>query len=156
MANTDLMSFRLIDAAGRVGQAHIYFPAGATLAQLQAYADLVALDIDAITGAVIDAITVTKSLTKVAGLKANAAANSEVPVGANMAYDAANTPYRHTIRIPALLDTMKSGDAVNDQQQAVIDFNTQITVGDGVIAPSDRYGNDLTDFLEGVVTFRKA
>lgn len=156
MANTDLMSFSLVDDAGRRGQAHIYFPAGATLAQLQAYADLVALDLDAITGAKIDAITVTKSLTLVAGLKAAAAANSEVPVGANMAYDAANTPYRHTIRVPALLDTLKVGDSVDDTAQAVIDFNTQITVGDGVIAPADRYGNDLTAFLDGVVTFRKA
>jgi len=156
MANTDLISVSLVDENGNRGHVHIYVPTGMTLAQLQAFADAALPDIDAVSGAKIDSVQVTKQLTLVAGLKASATAGHPIQQGANVSFDALNTAYRHTIRIPAVLESLCTGDVFNVASGAGATFATQITTGDGTVSPSDRYGNDLTAVIEGVVTFRKA
>jgi hypothetical protein len=156
MATVDLLSFSLLDDAGNTANVHVYVASTYTLAQLQTFVEQIAPDLDAITGSKINTVQVTKALTLPAGLKAAATANSRNPWGANMAYDAANTDYRHTIRIPAILPSLLAGDKVDDTEAAIITFNTQVTTGDGVVSPTDRYANDLSAFLEGIATFRKA
>jgi hypothetical protein len=154
LAAVDLISFAVDDVDGKRGHVHCYVPATYTLAQLQTFAENLAGDLDAVTGAKIASITVTKSLTLPGGLKANATASHYINQGANFAFDAADTDYRHTMRVPAILESLCTGDVVNVAAGAGKTFADQVTVGDGVVSPSDRYGNDLVSTIEATRTFR--
>lgn len=154
MAAVDLISYAVDDVDGKRGHVHVYVPATYTLAQLQTFAENLAADLDAVTGAKIASITVTKSLTLPGGLKAAATASHYINQGGNFSFDAADTDYRHTTRVPAVLEALCAGDVINIAAGAGKTFVDQITVGDGVVSPSDRYGNDLVSAIEAVRTFR--
>jgi hypothetical protein len=155
MANVNLLSFTLRDIVGNTGNVVIPVPIGLTLAQYQTFVTDQAAKLDDITGALVESANLSMALTLPAGLKAGAVASHYIGVGANMAYDAANTPYRFTVRIPAVLLSKVVGEAVDGADADVTVFNLNMTVGDGTVSPSDKYGNDLLSFLGGNLTFRK-
>lgn len=155
MANVDLITFQLTDAAAKVAQCHVYVPSGETVADLQALANAIATELDDVTAAVITEISVRLSLTVPEGLKASATAGHYVNLGANFAFDAADTEYRHTIRVPAILEALLSGDTVIMNDDDVIAFAAAIVDGTALVDPSDRYGNDLTAVMPSMATFRR-
>ena len=155
MANTDFISFSLIDYKGDVGQVVVHVPTGETLTDLQTYANAVATDLDGITGMQIQSASLSLNLTIPGGLKATPVDDVDKEVGANFGFDAANTPYRHTIRVPGIDPDLRVGELIDDTDAAVLAFESEIATGNGTVAASDKYGNDLTDLIQARVTFRK-
>ena len=155
MANVDLITFQLTDAAGKVAQCHVYVPSGETIEDIQALATAIATELDDVTAAVITEASVRLSLTLPGGLKAEATAGHYVNLGANFAFDAADTEYRHTIRVPGILEALLSGDTVIMADADVAAFTTAIVDGTALVDPSDRYGNDLVAVLPSMATFRR-
>lgn len=156
MANVHLLSVRVLDEDGTVGNVNVFLPATNTLAEVQAFADAFISDLDAITAAKIDAATVALALTLPGALKANAIAGHPIQWGSNWSFDAANTPYRWTMHVPAVDHGIVVGDSIDTTPVFVQDFlNTMIT-GVAAAAPTDRGGLDLTALLGAVVSFRKA
>lgn len=156
MANVDFISYSLLDDDGQRGSVQIFVPTGATLAALQTFSNSMAGVIDDITAATIQSAQVTKALTLPGTLKANAVAGHYVQHGANFGFDAANTPYRHTVRIPAILESLLTGESVIVDAGTGQAFVTGMTGGFGADAPSDRYGNDLTALLSAIRSFRSS
>lgn len=156
MANVDFISYSLLDDDGQRGSVQIFVPTGSTLAALQTFSDSMSNVIDDITAATIQSATVTKALTLPGTLKANAIAGHYIQHGANFGFDAANTPYRHTVRIPAILESLLTGETVITDAGVGQAFVTGMTGGFGADTPSDRYGNDLTTLLSALRSFRSS
>lgn len=156
MANTHLVSYSLVDSEGRRGNVQVYVPATLTLAEVQTGSDALIALIDAITGAKVDSAQVALSLTLPGGLKAAATEGEDMQKGANFGFDAANTPYRHTIRIPAVAEAIVNGDDINEADEDAAAFITFMGTGATPFLPTDRYANDLGSLLSAVVTFRQA
>jgi len=156
MAETNLISYQVKDFNNHIAQVHIYVPTGLTVAQLVAFSDLAAADLDTIIGATIEKASVTLDLGLPEGLKGTAVDSQPVEEGANLAFDAANTAYRWTQRVPSLLDEYYTEDTVILADSDITAWTARMTAGDLTVLPCDRYGNDLTDVLSGVKTFRKS
>ena len=155
MANVDLITFQVQDAASKIAQVHVYVPAGETVTDLQALVTAIAPVLDAITGAKLTEVSVRLALTLPGGLKADATAGHYVNLGANFAFDAADTEFRHTIRVPGILESMLSGDTVVMSATEVKAFTDAIEDGTALVDPSDRYGNDLVAVMPSMATFRR-
>lgn len=155
MANTNLLSLRITDDADKSGAVNVFLPSAATLAQIQAYSDAFAAALDAITAGKITAATVALNLTLPGGLKANPITDRLLQFGSNWAFDAANTPYRWTMHVPAVDLGIVVGGEIDTAPAYVTTFVNSIVTGDGTLAPQDPYGNDLTALLGAVVSFRK-
>jgi hypothetical protein len=156
MANTDLISISLVDINGNRATVPIFVPSGESVLALQTYMEAATTALDDVTAAKIDSASVTLSLNLPAGLKAAATAGHFINQGANFAFDAANTPYRHTIRVPAILETLLNGEQVDTTDAAVIAWRDNILNGVGAVVPSDRYANDLVALLQALLTFRQS
>jgi len=156
MANTHLVSYSLVDSEGRRGNVQVYVPATLTLAQVQTGSDALIALIDAITGAKVDSAQVALALTLPGGLKASATEGEDIQKGANFGFDAADTPYRHTVRIPAVAEAIVNGDEINQADEDAAAFISFMEDGATPFLPSDRYANDLGSLLSAVVTFRQA
>lgn len=155
MATVNLISFTIEDENANRGNVVVPVPTGGTLAEYQGYANALATDLDDVTGGKIIAAHIELSLTVPGGLKAAPVADHFIQAGANMGYDVDATPYRHTVRIPAFMLSKLVGEEVNAADAQVVVWNLEMTVGDGTLQASDRYGNDLTSFIGGLLTFRK-
>lgn len=156
MANVNLISVRLVDDAGAVGNVVVPVPAAATLAQMQAYVNTMLPNLDTVTGAKIDRAGVSVSLNLPGGLKAAAIADHPIQWGINFSFDAADTPYAYTIRVPALDQGLVTDGNLDISPAFVQNWIGDIVTGDGTVAPTDRYGNDLTALLAAADTFRKS
>ncbi len=155
MANTTLLSVKLTDDADKSAAVNIFLPAAATIAQLQAFSDALLPYLDQVTGAKIAAVTVALNLTLPGGLKASPLADHLLQFGSNWAFDAANTPYRHTVHVPAVDTSKVVGGEINVSDSECVSWTNFIATGDGTLAPVDPYANDLSAFLGAVVSFRK-
>lgn len=155
MANVDLISISMVDHKGDTESMVISVPTGQTKADLELLMQAVASALDDVTGALIQSATVTQQLTLPGGLKVAATVDQDIQKGANMGYDCANTPYRTTLRVPAIDPLKLVGELVDVTDAAIIAFNSQVVNGVGTAFPSDKYANDITGFIEGRVTFRK-
>jgi len=156
MAQTNLVSIQVTDDAGNVGNVLLSFPATSSLANIQSFVDGFCAHLDAVTGAKITKASVSLALTLPAGLKASALPDTPVQWGANFAFDVADSSYRYTVRVPAIDQGLVTGGVVDTSPQFVQDFINDFVIGDGVVAPSDRYANDITAFIEAASTFRKS
>lgn len=151
----DLISYSVVDDDGTAANIPIFLPTGQTLAALQTFSDSMAAAIDDITACKIIGATISKALTLPGTLKANPVGGHFVQLGANFGFAAAGTPYRHTVRIPGILETLLTGDVVNTSDTDVSTFVSAMTGGFGGEQPSNRYTDDLTALLSAVATFRK-
>ena len=156
MANVNIISFQLVDDAGRTGNIIIPVPATHTVAEMQAYVNTTAATLDVLTGAKINKASVSLALTLPGGLKANAVDDHPLQWGANFAFDAANTPYRYTVRVPAIDQGFVESGVVDTADPLVAAFVDDLETGDGTVGPTDRYGNDLVTLIEAAATFRKS
>ena len=155
MAEVDFITISLIDHKGKTASVQVFMPTGLTLAEIDALSDDICTNLDAIVGATINGAAVSKQLTLPAGLKGVAAANVDIEMGANFGFDAADTIYKHTIRVPSISPTKIVGDNVTLTDPIVQAFPDGITAGVAGALPSDRYGNDLVAILSGEVSFWK-
>lgn len=155
MATVDFISYRFVDNDGNSGTSQIFLPSGATVSELQTFSNSLAPLIDDVTAAVIDSATLTLALTLPGTLKANPIAGMYIAHGANFGFDAADTVYKHTIRIPAILETLLAGESVDTGDADVQAFVAGIVSGFGADQASDRYANDLTALISAERSFRK-
>jgi hypothetical protein len=158
MANVDIISVSVVDYKGDTGNVVYYVPTGQALGDIELQAQTFAALLDDVTGGVIQGMTITKQMTLPSGLKDTALAAHNIEKGGNIGFDCANTPYRTTIRVPAIAEAIVTGEVVdittaNDPGDLFCDH---VVAGLSPVLPSDKYGNDITARLEGVVTFRKA
>lgn len=154
MPAVDLISYTIVDAAGTRSQAHVYAPSGGTVAQLQALSDEVAAAMDDIIAGQIVAANLNLALTLPAGIKLAALAGHYVQMGANFGFNALGTAYRHSIRVPTILEALVVGDEVDMTAADVVTFVDKIVDPAATTKPSDRHGADLTGVINAPVTFR--
>lgn len=155
MANTDLISVSLLDDKGATTTTQIFVPSGLTLLQIEALADAAMDALDNVTGAQITAATVQFALTVPGTVKGAPLADHFNNQGVNMGFDCANTPYRFTLRVPAVRDSLVASGQLNTADPAVQTLITTLTGGIDPAFPSDRYGNDVAAFIAAALTFRK-
>lgn len=155
MALVNIISFSLLDDDGDTNSVPFYVDTGHTIGDYQLFVDSMAPALDDITGALITGASLTVNLTLPGPLKAAPVANSENQRGGNFSYLAANSRYKHSTRVPALLDTKFSGKSVNTTDPDVQTFLTTMLTGVAPVIPRDRQGNDLTSLSAAVKAFRR-
>ena len=89
------------------------------------------------------------------GTRAELQAFSDVAAAVGYSFDAQNTVYRHTARVPGHLDSLLVGESADTNNAAVQAFRDMMVVGDGTLTPSDKWANDLIALLTAVLSFRK-
>jgi len=156
MANVDIISVGLVDHKGDRGSVVYYVPTGSTLADILFQAQAFMGTLDSVTGAIIQDASVTLGLTLPGGLKTVAAASHDIEKGANIGFDVADTPYRTTVRVPAVMETLLAGETMILGSGVGQVFSNLVVAGTGGVNPSDKFGADIVGVIEGLVTFRKA
>lgn len=155
MPVVDDISIALTDAKGTTRRTHVYAATGGTLIQIQGFVDANVPLLDAITEAQVTDISFTRTLVIPGGLKGAAVADCDAEEGANMLFDVAATPYNHSIRIPAILQTLLTGYEVSIVDLDVVAWATSLVNGTAGVVPSDRYGGDILGLLSGSKSFRR-
>lgn len=151
-----MISFSIIDGAGKNTSLPLYYSGTPTDAQIQTFTNEFAAALDAVIGGKLLGVSSTKEMALPAGLKANAVASSERQRGALLSFDPANTTRGWSYFIPTWDTAGFSGDAVLDTG-AYGTFQDLIVNGDtaGTLELTDPYYNDLVAYLSGKKTFRK-
>lgn len=158
MANV-AFSISIIDADGHSKSVMFQAPLAAqTLVELTTAAQGLATDIDACVDGVLTSITVNVATALPGGIKSSAVANCDIEKGALLTFIASGTPYVWSAYLPTWKNTLLSGDTVTNTGVAatlITAITTGIGSGGGLVAFSDRYGNDLTSYKAGSERFRK-
>jgi len=154
MAAVDLISYTVVDVAGTRSQVHLYAPSGSTVAQLQALSDEVVAALDEIIAGQVISANLNLALTLPGTLKLTPLAGHYVQMGANFGFNALGTAYRHSIRVPSILESLVVGDEVDLTDADVTAFVDAIVDPAATTKPSDRHGADLTGVINAPVTFR--
>lgn len=154
MALVSGISLSVVDDRGKSESVRIFVPADATLAEIQSLSDLAVAALEDITGGYVESATVAIGLTLPAGTRTSANADAFNTQGANLGFSAANTIYRHTVRIPAILPTLVSGGQVVADAPLLNAFKSIVVSGDGTTSPTDAYGNDIDGFIGAELSFR--
>lgn len=156
MAEVNLLSIEVRDYVGGTKTIPLYFPATATLAQMQAFADDFLPKLSPTIDAYIVSASVTLQLTLPSGLDTTADTGNTVHEGALLAFDADDTAYRFSTYIPSWKNAGFAGDEVTNTG-AYATLITDILTGEGdpAVAPSDKNANDLATFIAGKRVFRK-
>jgi hypothetical protein len=150
-----LISAKLVDDGNKRGTVKVFVPATLTLAQVQAYVSAMLPNLDVVTGAKIVGAAVNLALTLPGGLKANAIADHPISWGSNWSFAVNGSNYRHTIHVPAIDQAFVDLETLLANDPLVAPWKADIVTGDGTVAPTDEYGNDITSFLGGEISFRK-
>lgn len=150
------INFRLGDSEEDSKQATLplYVPTGFTLAQYQAFADVAAPLIDAVTGSEIEDIDMTVALALPAGLKGAPLAASLNERGGLIGLDTAGQ-FNDSVRIPAIRTTIMPGDTFPLTQADVANFIAFLLAGDAVVIPRNRDGFVFNAGLYGKKSFRR-
>lgn len=154
MALVSAISISVVDDRGKSESVNVFVPNDATLAEIQALSNLLVAALEDITGGYVAGASVQVGLSLPAGTRTTAAADAFNTVGANLGFDAANTVYRQTIRVPAILPTLVSGGEVIDDAPLLTAFTGLIVAGDGTTNPTNKFGDDLTGFMGASMSFR--
>lgn len=108
----DTIVFRVQDDESDTREASvpINIPTGSTVAEIQAFADAIAPEIDALTEGKVASASVTINLTLPGGLKADPVAGSFNERGGLITFDTTG-PRADSVRIPAMNKTIMPGDS---------------------------------------------
>ena len=153
------VGFRIADADGDTSSMSVKVPLGSlTLAELVEFAQELAVLVDDSIDGIIQEITIQTSVSLPGGLQASAVAGSEVQKGGLLSFTAADTPYRWSVRVPALTPSKFTGNIVDDQDSdiaaLIAAFEAGLDSTGTQVQPCDKYENDLTAYIEGVKSFR--
>jgi len=148
------------DDDGDRSSVNVTVPSGTlTLAAIVEFAQDMAALIDACTDGQIVEIHLVIGVSLPEGLKANPVAYSDVEKGALLSFDVAGTEYRHSIRIPAFVESKFAGKAVDDEDvdvaALIAALEDGITEEAQLVAPSNRFELDLGTYIEGIKSFRR-
>jgi hypothetical protein len=152
MADPVLISVNIVDFNGKSKPMPVFVSSGTTLAQAQAYLDDLLPLLDLVTAGKIESATISLPLTIVAGLKANPLSNVNIIEGANIAFNVYDTKYGHTLRVPAIRDTLVTGETVPTNTGAVGDFVTNY-ITDGTVTATNKFDSLLQSVEVGKKTF---
>jgi len=155
MALVSVISISVVDAAGERESVRFPVPNDATVAEVQALSDDIVAAFEDLTGGYVESSAVTLALTLPAGTRISASDDHYVQTGFNLGYSAANTTYKHTVRIPAVNAALVTNGVFDVGAQVVTDFNAIMVSGDATTLPTDRYGNDITGFIAASKSFRR-
>ena len=139
--------------------ASFFFPVGAlTIAQINSVHDAVLVDLDGITGGVIESSSVTLFPELPAGLKGVAEANSDVQEGVLLSFDLTNSNYVDSVFIPAVKQALvgADGQTIVQANALVIALMAELTVEGTASSPaSNRFGITYANLASAEKTFRK-
>lgn len=125
-----VLNFRVKDSEvnNQLSTVPVYLPTETadTIVKIQTYVDEIALEIDAITGGVIESVDVTISLTLPGGLKSTADTGILNERGALLSFDTTG-PRSDSVRIPAVKTTLMPGDDVATGDAAITALVTRLT-----------------------------
>jgi len=160
MANI-LVSYTLRDVRGSKKSFPVYGQfnaATATLADLLTWADDMALDLDAITGAQVISESLTIYQTLPGGLKGAPVAGSDVEQTGLFTFPLTNLPSKvFTYDVPGLSDALAVSDSIDLADGDVIAFTGLIgnAVGATIVPTNDIWSTYLDEVIKGKVSFRK-
>lgn len=154
MAVTNTVSIIVRDAAGNRAALNAHFPASVTLADIQTWVTAAATRLDAVTDGVIERAFVEMALNLPGGLKSTPG-SQRVYEGGLFTFDAANTDYSYSARVPAIQNALLSGNNINTSNSDVSNLVGAYVSGVSGVAPTDRYGNDLSGLTSAKVSVRK-
>ena len=148
------VGFRISDADGDTSSMSVKVPLAAlTLAELVEFAQELAVLIDDSIDGIIQEITIQTSVSLPGGLQGAAVAGSEVQKGGLLSFTAAGTPYRWSVRVPALTPGKFTGITVKQGDEILI----VAPGGGGFGSPLARPAEDVReDVREGLVSIESA
>lgn len=154
------IGYTMRDADGDTSTFAVKIPdATYTLANLAEFAKEFGDLINAVTDAVIVDVRLVASFPVDENWRTLPVQDCEVQKGALFAFQAADTEFRHSIRIPGFRPSKFAGNSVNTGDADVIALKNALISGldaSGVVVlPSDKYGNDLVSMISAVKSFRK-
>jgi hypothetical protein len=158
MAATNIVSMTIRDYKGKRSTVAVHFPTTFTIAQLQAWLDTFAVNLDGVTEGAIESANVTVGLTVPGAVKLTPLDDCDIEEGGNFSF---STPgrYRHTIRVPAISQALVSGNSVNHAVPPVSTMLQNITAGVDVsgtlVIPTNGHGEDLVSLSAATKTFRR-
>lgn len=157
MADT-LLSFGLIDDAGKTKRVPVFLPSTMTLAQIQGWSDLYAPLLDTVVDGKLTLPEVTFTLTLPSGLKSSPVADSTVRRGADLSF-ANVSRNKWGLYVPSWsLTYISSGDidVSTTNPAAFVDaYVSGLTFSSTVYQPLNGYGDDLTSLSKSKEAFRK-
>lgn len=154
----DTIVFRLQDAEADTREASvpINVPTGHTIAELQAYADAIAAEIDALTESQIVSASVTVNLTVPGTVKGAPVAGSYNERGGLITFDTTG-PRADSVRIPAMSKTIMPGNdfslADTDVAALITRLTTQTTAAN--IQPRTSQDYEFVTARKGSKSLRK-
>lgn len=151
MAQTNLVSFSLIDDDGTTKSMPVYFDSSESVASIITTASDIATALDALSGAAITGISMTLSVAIPVGLKTAPVANIEAVRGALLGFNVDESNYRHSIFVPGAIEAAFTGRVVNLANVQVSNFVS--VVGGG--ATTNPEGLDLQGVISGIKSFRR-
>lgn len=154
------VSFTVLDADGNNSSVVFKVPVGTlTLAQITEYAQEQATNTDACIEGQITEVRVVLDVALPGGLKGAPVALSNVQEGALFSFQAADTKYKHGIRLPSFKQAYFTGKEVDQTEPDVAGWLTGVITGldaSGTNVPAcDNYGNDLTSVAKAYKSFRR-
>lgn len=131
-----------------------YVNQGETLANYLVYAQAMALVLDAVTGSKLVGCDLTLALALPGGLKANPVAASLNERGGIIGFDTSGQ-FGDSVRIPAILTTIMSGDTFLLTDPLIDDLITQLGLAVNGVTPSTREGFSWDTATYGKKSFRR-
>lgn len=153
----NIINLRLQDSESDTRRATVpfYVTPSLTIAEYQAFVATAAARLDAVSGAKIVAADMVLALTVPGGLKATPAAGSLNERGGLIGMDTVGQ-WPSSVRIPAILPTIMSGDSFSLTEPAIADFIDLLSAGVPPVFPHSREGDlFLGTGLYGNKSFRR-
>ena len=154
-----IFTYSLIDEAGVRGTVPVFVnhATSLTVAQLAIQAVAIGTLIDAITGAVIEDVTMSMHVIPDAGWKDTAVSAVDMEQCLLLSFQIGTSAYSDAYVIPALRDTLiEAGRPVLTAAGAIDDFRQAVTAGTGLtdLTIETKMLSDLTELVSAAVTFR--
>lgn len=136
------------DGAGRKAIQRIHIPSDTTIAEAEAWFDLIIAEIDGFTDCVCVGASISVDLSLPGGLKSSAVADSKVENGALFTFLCAGSYYTRT-RVPGIADDamVDNSTTVDTSDVDVAAFLTYMITGDGTVAPCDSREADISSLV---------
>jgi len=130
-----------------------------TLAAVTGFAGDVATRTDGVSDCKIDSVRATIEITLPGGLKADPVAGSNVQEGGLVTFDALDTPYAHSVRVPGWKQAGFTGKEINWADAGATAWRLMMLNGileDGMmVLPCSPHEEDLVSVVSGVKSFRR-
>lgn len=154
----DTIVFRIADSEqdSPLASFPVSIPSGKTIVQIQAYADAIIAELDAVTGGKIVSAEVTVGLDLASGIKSSADSNILNERGGLISFDTSG-PRGDSVRIPAIKYAIMPGDSFLLTNTAVAALITRLTTSStaGTIRPVTPQAYNWVTAKKGAKSFRR-